>query len=69
MQVGRLTIKQKNSLIGVEFTTDCYFNPVQDANGKWVISQEEMNGRVTNPDVFWVRDLPLIEYVPQPIID
>jgi hypothetical protein len=66
MKVGLLTIQQKNSLVGQEFAPDCYFNPIQDLNDNWVISLEEMNGRVTNPDFFWVRDLPLIEFEPKP---
>jgi hypothetical protein len=66
MKVGKLTIEQKNSLIGQQFAQDCYFNPIQDLNDNWVISPEEMNGRITNPNFFWVRDLPLIEYQPNP---
>lgn len=62
MQVGLLTLEQKNSLLGKQYAPDCYFNPIQDANDNWVISLEEMNGRVKNPDFFWVRDLPLIEF-------
>lgn len=66
MKVGLLTIQQKISLVGQQFAPDSYFNPIQDLNNNWVISLEEMNGRVQNPDFFWVRDLPLIEFEPKP---
>ena len=65
-KVGLLTIEQKQSIEGQQFAPDCYFNPIQDLNNNWVISAEEMNGRVTNPDFFWVRELPLIDYLPKP---
>jgi hypothetical protein len=65
MIVGLLTIEQKDQLIGVEVQYDWYFNPVQDGNGDWIISTQEIDNN-TNPDVMWVKDLPLIEYVPLP---
>jgi hypothetical protein len=66
MQVGLLTTEQKELIEGKEYAPDSYFNPIQDNSNQWVISLEEMNGRVTNPEFFWVRDLPKIEYVPKP---
>lgn len=66
MKVGLLTLSQKNSIVGQQFARDCYFNPIQDNSNNWVISLEEMNGRVTNPDFFWVRDLPQIDFEPKP---
>ena len=63
MQVGLLTIEQKDSLIGQLWQQDCYFNPVQDVNDNWIISTTEMYGN-TNPDFTWVSTLPLIEWVP-----
>jgi hypothetical protein len=65
MIVGLLTIEQKDELVGVEVQYDWYFNPVQDGNGDWIISTQEIDNN-TNPDVMWVKDLPLIEYVPLP---
>jgi hypothetical protein len=65
MKVGLLTIEQKELIDGGEFAPDCFFNPIQDNSNNWIISLEEMNGRVTNPEFFWVRDLPKIEYVPK----
>jgi hypothetical protein len=66
MKVGKLTLEQKEQIAGQEFTDSCRFRPIEDLNNNWVISLEEMNGRVTNPDFFWVRDLPKITYKPKP---
>jgi len=68
MIVGLLTIEQKDQLVGVEVQYDWYFNPVEDGNGDWIISTQEIDNN-TNPDVMWVKDLPLIEYVPLPPIE
>jgi hypothetical protein len=65
IQVGLLTIEQKDSLIGQLYAPDSYFNPIQDINNNWVISVEEME-QCLNPDYLWVKDLELIEYVPKP---
>lgn len=66
MKVGLLNSKQKELIEGKDFAPDCFFNPIQDKSNQWVITLEEMNGRVTNPSFLWVRDLPLIDYVPKP---
>ena len=63
MIVGLLTIEQKEELVGIEYEPFSYFNPVQDGNGDWIISTVEMDDNI-NPDVMWVKDLPLIEWVP-----
>jgi hypothetical protein len=68
MEVAILTIEQKESLVGQQYTTDSYFNPIQDLNNNWIISQEEMNG-CTNEEFQWVKTLPLIDYAPKPTID
>ena len=67
MKVGLLTQKQKILIEGKEFIPDNCFNPIQDKNDNWVISLEEINGSVTNPDFYWVRDLPVIDFEPKPI--
>jgi hypothetical protein len=58
--VYQLTEEQANSLLEVEFIPDNYFNPIQDNNGNWVISTEE----VEQCSIDWVKELTLIEYVP-----
>lgn len=65
IQVGLLTETQKDELLGQWYAPDSYFNPIEDADNNWVISQEEMS-QCVNPDFLWVKDLPLIEYKPKP---
>ena len=62
MKVFKLTSAQKKQLLGVEFTTDNYFNPFLNGDGNWVISSEEVN-QTTNENFTWVKDLPQIEYI------
>jgi hypothetical protein len=66
MIVYLLTEEQKNSLIGKLYFSNSYFNPIQDINDNWIISQEEVLN-ATYEDVLWVKDLEQIEYEPKPI--
>ena len=66
MQVGLLTLAQKNEIEGKEFAPNSFFNPILDANNNWVISIQEME-QATIPPYEWVHELPLIEYNPKPI--
>ena len=61
MQVGLLSPEQKDLLVGQQFDVDSYFNPMQDAEDNWIISQEEMQYCVVE-QFAWVKELPLIEY-------
>ena len=61
--VYMLTEEQATQLKGVEYTTDMTFNPIQDANGNWIISVEE----VSTSTIDWVKDLPASEYNPKVI--
>lgn len=61
MKVGLLTIEQKEQLVGQLVQTDWYFNPVQDCNGNWIISTEEIEGS-SNPSFDWVKTLTLIDW-------
>ena len=63
--VGVLTVVEKDELVGQWFAPDSYFNPIQDGNTppNWIISIEEMD-QCVNPQFMWVKDLPLIEWVP-----
>ena len=63
--VGLLTIEQKDQLIGVYYSPDSIYNPIQDINDNWVISTEEMINTI-NPDTLWVKELELIPYEPKP---
>jgi hypothetical protein len=62
MTVYLLTPDQADSLRGVEFMPDNYFNPIQDINGNWIITEQE----VSQTSIEWVKDLPEIEYEPIP---
>ena len=63
MQVGLLTLAQKNEIAGQQFAPDSFFNPILDANNNWVISIEEME-QATIPPYEWVHELPLIDFNP-----
>jgi hypothetical protein len=63
MEVYKLTIEQKESLIGQTYDGVQYFNPVLDSDGNWFISIEEVN-QCTNELFQWVKELPLINYNP-----
>ena len=67
IQVGLLTIEQKDKLIGQQFMLDVYFNPVQDNNDNWIISVEEIDQ--CNNEFSWVKELELITYEPKTTID
>ena len=67
IQVGLLTIEQKDELIGQQFMLDVYFNPVQDNNDNWIISVEEI--QQCNNQFSWVKELELITYEPKIKID
>ena len=64
MIVGLLTIEEKDLLVGQQYAPGSYFNPIQDANDNWVISQEEINQNV-NEEFNWLSSLELIEYQPK----
>ena len=59
--VGILTEEQKDSIVGQQFTTDSFFNPIQDKSDNWIVSIEEM-AYCTNSTFLWVKDLDLIPY-------
>jgi hypothetical protein len=59
--VYQLTTEQADQLRGVEYVKDMTFNPIEDANGNWIISQEE----VSTTTIDWVKELPPIEFVPK----
>lgn len=61
--VYQITPEQAEQLRGVHYVTDMTFNPIEDANGTWIISKEE----VSSTNIDWVKELPAIEYVPKQI--
>jgi hypothetical protein len=65
MNIAYLTVEQKDQLVGEQYANDSYFNPILDANDKWVISEEEINF-LANHDFLWLNDLPISVYNPKP---
>ena len=65
LYVGLLTLQQKQDLIGQWYMPDSYFNPIQDNENRWVISTQEI-AQCVNPDFQWVKNIPLIPFVPKP---
>lgn len=66
MEVVLLTETQKQEIENRKFTTDSYFNPIQDEDSNWIISIEEQE-HCTNPDFDWIKQCPKIEYKPKPM--
>lgn len=64
-QVYRLTPGQATSLRNRRYTREMFFNPVQDADGRWFISVEEV-AQCDQPQFMWVKALPLVPYKPVP---
>jgi hypothetical protein len=64
IQVGLLTLSQKEELTGQLYDSDSYFNPIQDINDNWIISVEEIDQN-ENQLLSWVKDLPLIPFEPK----
>ena len=63
MQVFKITEQQKDILIGQTWDGVQYFNPTQDADGNWFISQEEVNG-CNKAEFQWLKSCELIEHNP-----
>jgi hypothetical protein len=61
-----LTIEQKNELVGQFFAPSSMFNPVQDINGDWFITSQEVD-QCVNPDFIWVKNLTPSEFIPPSI--
>ena len=70
MNVRKLTIEQKDLLTGqVWGANEQLFNPIQEAGGFWIISEEEVQGCTLSQAVLigcdgWLLSLPIIEYNP-----
>jgi hypothetical protein len=63
IEVGILTIEQKDQLVGQLYDDDSYFNPIQDVDNNWIISQQEIEQNIF-PIFDWLQSIPLIEYKP-----
>jgi hypothetical protein len=61
--IAILTETQKDQLIGQTYDGVCFYNPIQDINDNWIISEEEIN----QSNLEWLKQLPLSEYQPKPM--
>ena len=61
MIVYKLTDGQKNMIEKRKFGPSSYFNPVQDCDGNWVISEIEVTNCV-NENYQWVKNLDPIDW-------
>jgi hypothetical protein len=64
MKVRKITIEQKDLLIGQTFDGVQYFNPTLDADNNWFISNEEVNGCTHEGVVEWIHTLEEIDHNP-----
>lgn len=60
MIVAKITQAQAEELTGVQFAPDNYFNPIQDKNGNWIISLQEL----VYCSVEFANSVELIQYEP-----
>lgn len=56
--IAIITESQKNILLGQKYDGVQFFNPIQDANGNWVVSEEE----ISNSSLEWLKALPLLNF-------
>jgi len=64
-KIAILTVPQKDSLIGELVCPDVYFNPIQDINLEWFISEDEINTSIYTQHE-WIKSLPLVDYPTEP---
>ena len=67
-----ITELQKDILVGKQFETDSFFNPIQDLNDNWIISEIEYYYCLglwyldeLNTELQFIKDLLLSEYYPK----
>jgi hypothetical protein len=63
--VGLLTELQKDQLVWQLYAPYSYYNPIQDIDNNWIISVGEIE--CANEEFIWLKDVPLIPYVPKEI--
>jgi hypothetical protein len=65
MEVVKITEEQKDQIEDQKFAIDSYFNPIEDADGNWIVSTIEQDLCI-HPDFQWIKKCPRIEYKPKP---
>ena len=66
MIVYLLTEEQKELLINKEFKKDSYFNPLEDNEGNWILSEYEVEN-CDNSEFEWIKKLETIDYNLKPV--
>lgn len=64
MQLYKLSTQQKEQITNQTYSDNCYFNPIEDINGDFFITQEEIDNCI-NPNFLWVKQLELNIYQPK----
>lgn len=64
MKGYKLTVAQKNQLIGKQWQPDCTFNPIEDKDGFFFIFDGESEPA---KQILGVSELPFTEYVPKQV--
>lgn len=64
MKGYQLTIEQKESIQGVEYTPYQFFNCVQDISDVWFTFLSEQDKAEIGTQYAWILDCPLVEYIP-----
>ena len=71
--IAIITEIQKDILIGKQFETDSFFNPIQDLNDNWIISEIEYYYCLglwyldeLQTELQFITTLSLSEYLPKP---
>ncbi len=68
MEGKKLTIEQKETIQGVFFNENTFFNCVQDINGDWFLflSNDDIT-KINNTEFDYLLSITDSEYVPQPV--
>jgi len=64
MIVYKITEQTANNIKGIEYSKHMSFNPIQDINGNFIISFEELKEWSLNLDLFDGSEVEPIEYEP-----
>lgn len=67
MKVRLLTEQQKDLLVNQTYDGIQFFNPIQDAENNWIISNEEVNQCTNENFTSWIFDITEIDFNPKVI--
>lgn len=60
-QVAIITEIEKDYLENELVQPEWYFNPIQDCNGNWIITEQEIQASIY-PENDWIKSLTLIDW-------